>query len=57
MITAVVGPFQFWQNPWYNDLYFAVDRYPPYLTQKALRLRLPSLMHVGAEDDGLAWLP
>ncbi len=44
MITAIAGTFQNWTNPWFNDLFFSCDRYPPYLTPKALRLRLPPLV-------------
>ena len=45
LVTGVAGAFQFLENPWYNDFYFAVDPYPPYLTPKNLQMKLPSLVH------------
>ncbi len=44
LIIGVVDPFHRWLNPWFDDLYFSCDPYPPYLTPKGLRLRLPSLI-------------
>ncbi len=42
VITAVEEPFR----SWYSDQFFVVDLYAPYLTQKRLRLRLPSLVKI-----------
>ena len=51
LVTGVAGAFQFLENPWYNDFYFAVDPYPPYLTPKNLQMKLPSLVHIARQPS------
>ncbi len=55
VITAVVESFRNWNNPWFNDIYFVADPYPPYLTPKDLRLRIPSLIRISTEFESVKW--
>jgi len=53
VMTATVGVFQEFANPWYMDMYLGVDPYPPYLTPKRLRLKLPSLTFFNSFVTGI----